>query len=69
MNSYLQVELDGTAQNCAHLINELLNTHDDLLIDQHGFLLIPANKWQELNHTAATYECTLIAVERSQEAA
>ncbi|HZS09909.1 MAG TPA: hypothetical protein VFD58_34095 [Blastocatellia bacterium] len=69
MNSYLHVEIDGNAQNCAHLINQLLNTREDLLIDQQGFLLVPANRWDELNQTAAKYGCSLVPAKRSREAA
>jgi hypothetical protein len=69
MNTYLRAEIDGNAQNCAHLINQLLNIHEDLLIDQHGFLLVPANRWDELNQTAAKYGCALVPAKRSREAA
>lgn len=69
MNSYLHVEIDGTAQNCAHLITRLLDTYDDLLIDQQGFLLIPANQWQELSRTAAANDCVLQMKDRVGEAA
>jgi hypothetical protein len=69
MNSHLRVELDGHAQNCAHLIHHLLNTREDLLIDQQGFLLVPANQWDEVQQIAAENDCTLVLAERSKEAA
>ncbi len=69
MNSSLRVEIDGNAQNCAHLINQLLNANDDLLIDQQGFLLIPSSRWNELNRIAAQNGCALVLTERSSEAA
>ncbi len=69
MNSSLRVEIDGNARNCAHLINQLLNANEDLLIDQQGFLLIPPHRWNELNQVAAKYGCALVLAERSSEAA
>ena len=69
MNSYLRVEIDGNAQNCAYLINQLLNTYNDLRIDQQGFLLIPASQWDELQEIAVASQCRLVPAERNREAA
>jgi hypothetical protein len=69
MNLYLRVEIDGNAQNCAHLINQLLNTREDLLIDQQGFLLVPERQWDEISRIAAEYACILVLAERTREAA
>ncbi len=69
MNTFLRVEIDGNAQNCAFLINQLLNSRDDLLIDQQGLLLIPENRWDELSRIASEYACQLVIAERVREAA
>ncbi|MFN0123607.1 MAG: hypothetical protein ACKV2V_24160 [Blastocatellia bacterium] len=69
MTSYVRAEIEGNSQNCAHLINQLLNKRDDLLIDQYGFLLVPAAQWDDLQQIAARFGCGLVLAENLREAA
>ena len=69
MSTYLCAEIDGEAQACARLVNELRQRYQYLLIDQRGFLLIPEHRWDELNRLASEHQCELQLAERSREAA
>jgi len=69
MSTYLCAEIDGDAQACARLVNELRQQHQHLQIDQRGFLLIPEHQWDELNRLAGEHQCELHLAARSREAA
>jgi len=62
-------EIDGNAQCCARLVHELRRGYQDLLIDQRGFLLIPEDRWEEVQRLAAKHDCEIRPAKRSQEAA
>jgi hypothetical protein len=62
-------EIDGNAQHCARLVDKLRETYQDLLVDRHGFLLIPEKLWDEIQHLARRHECELRFIGKSREAA
>lgn len=69
MMTYLSAEIDGNAANSAHLIAELCGEHEELLVDQRGFLLIPEQEWEAVERLADQHHCALRPVEQSREAA
>ncbi len=68
-NRYVCAEIDGQAYSCAELIHELRQKHQELLIDQEGFLLIPKAQWNKVQKLAAKHQCELRSLESSREAA
>ena len=69
MTRYLSAEIDGQAENSARLIMELRARHEELLVDRHGFLLVPEQQWEAIERLAEEHHCQLRPIKKSREAA
>lgn len=59
MTGYFRAALNGDAQNCAKLINELRANNWDLSVDRQGYLIVSEHEWEKLEQLARAYECEL----------
>lgn len=69
MTGYFRAEINGDAQNCAKLINELRNNNWDLSVDQQGYLIVSEQAWDRLERLARAHDCSLEALGQVQQAA
>lgn len=69
MDRYFRAEINGDAQNCAKLINELRHSNWNLSVDQEGYLIIAEHEWERLAHLANAHDCELEVLGQIQQAA
>ena len=69
MTEYFRAAINGDAQNCAKLIQELRNSNLNLSVDQQGYLIVAEREWEKLERLAQTYNCQLEALGQVQQAA
>ncbi len=69
MTEYFRAEINGEAQACARLIQDLRNNDWDLLVDQQGYLIVAESEWDRLDQLAQQYQCRLEARGQYQQAA
>lgn len=69
MTEYFRAEINGDAQACARLIQDLRNNDWDLLVDQQGYLIVAEAEWDRLDQLAQQYQCRLEARGQYQQAA
>lgn len=69
MTEYFRAEINGDAQACARLIQDLRNSDRDLLVDQQGYLIVAESEWDNLDQLAQQYHCRLEARGQYQQAA
>lgn len=69
MTGYFRAAINGDAQNCAKLINELRNSNLNLSVDQEGYLIVSEYEWERLELLAQSYNCQLEALGQVQQAA
>jgi hypothetical protein len=69
MTEYFRAEINGEAQACARLIQNLRNNDWDLLVDQQGYLIVAESEWDKLDQLAQEYQCQLEPRGQYQQAA
>ena len=69
MTDYFRAEINGEAQACAQLIQDLRNSNWNLFVDQQGYLVVAELEWERLDHLAQQYHCQLEALGQYQQAA
>lgn len=69
MTRYFRAAINGDAQDCAKLINELRSNDWNLSVDQQGYLIVSEQEWGKLDHLAQAYNCQLEALGQVQQAA
>lgn len=68
MTSYFRAEINGNAQDCAKLINELRDSKWDIYVDG-GYLIVSEIEWDRLEQLATTYHCEINSLSQVQQAA
>ena len=69
MTEYFRAEINGDAQACAKLINDLRNSNWNLFVDQQGYLVVAESEWNKLDQLAQQYHCQLESLGQYQQAA
>lgn len=69
MTEYFRAEINGDAQACAKLINDLRNNNWNLFVDQQGYLVVADSEWEQLDQLAQQYYCQLESLGQYQQAA
>ncbi len=69
MTEYFRAEINGDAQACAKLINDLRNSKWNLFVDQQGYLIVAESEWGRLDQLALQYQCQLESLGQYQQAA
>lgn len=69
MTEYFRAEINGDAQACAKLIQNLRNGNWNLFVDQQGYLVVAESEWDKLELLAQEYHCQLEALGQYQQAA
>lgn len=69
MTEYFRAEINGDAQACARLIQDLRNNDLNLFVDQQGYLVVADSEWDTLTQLAQQYNCQLEGLGQYQQAA
>jgi hypothetical protein len=69
MTEYFRAEINGDAQDCAKLIQNLRTSNWNLFVDQQGYLVVAESEWNKLDQLAQQYCCQLEALGQYQQAA
>ncbi len=69
MTEYFRAEINGDAQACAKLIQDLRSSNWNLFVDQQGYLVVAESEWNKLDQLAQQYHCQLEAMGQYQQAA
>ncbi|HEX4946549.1 MAG TPA: hypothetical protein VFZ34_07805 [Blastocatellia bacterium] len=69
MTEYFRAEINGEAQACAQLIQELRTSTWDLFVDNQGYLVVSEAEWDKLDQFAQAHHCQLEALGLYQQAA
>lgn len=69
MTEYFRAEINGDAQACARLIQDLRNNDLNLFVDQQGYLVVADSEWDTLAQLAQQYNCQLEGLGQYQQAA
>jgi hypothetical protein len=69
MTGYFRAVINGDAQNCAKLINELRSSNWNLSVDRQGYLIVYEQEWERLEHLAQVHDCELEVLGQIQQAA
>jgi len=69
MTEYFRAQINGDAQACAKLIQDLRNSDWNLFVDQQGYLVVAESEWDRLDTLAQNYHCELEALGQYQQAA